>query len=69
VHANIGGPTDKRELAPMALEVKHLLDLKQLDIFKREAERLLAVYFPLPLQYKIKTLLWMQSPLINSHKL
>lgn len=28
VHADIGGKNDKRELAPMALEVKHLLDLK-----------------------------------------
>lgn len=32
VHANIGAPTDKRELAAMALEVKHLLDVKQLDV-------------------------------------
>lgn len=30
VHADIGGKNDKRELAPMALEVKHLLDLKGL---------------------------------------
>jgi len=31
VHADIGAPTDKRELAPMALEVKNLLDLKQFN--------------------------------------
>ncbi len=31
VHANIGAITDKRELAPMALEVKHLLDLKEFN--------------------------------------
>ena len=31
VHAEIGAITDKRELAPMALEVKHLLDLKQFN--------------------------------------
>jgi transposase len=28
VHADIGGKNDKRELAPMSLEVKHLLDLR-----------------------------------------
>jgi len=31
VHADIGASTDKRELSPMALEVKHLLDLKELN--------------------------------------
>lgn len=31
VHADIGASTDKRELAPMALAVKHLLDLKQFN--------------------------------------
>jgi hypothetical protein len=30
VHADIGGKNDKRELAPMSLEVKHLLDLRVL---------------------------------------
>lgn len=28
VHADIGGKNDKRELAPMSLEIKHLLDLR-----------------------------------------
>lgn len=28
VHADIGGKNDKRELAPVSLEIKHLLDLK-----------------------------------------
>ena len=31
VHAEIGAITDKRELAPIALEVKHLLDLKHFN--------------------------------------
>jgi len=31
VHAQIGATTDKRELAPIALEVKNLLDLKQFN--------------------------------------
>ena len=31
VHAEIGATTDKRELAPIALEVKHLLDLKHFN--------------------------------------
>lgn len=31
IHADIGAPTDKRELAPMALEVKNLLDLKRFN--------------------------------------
>lgn len=31
VHADIGAPTDKRELSPIALEVKHLLDLSQFN--------------------------------------
>lgn len=31
VHAEIGATTDKRELAPIALEVKNLLDLKQFN--------------------------------------
>jgi transposase len=31
VHADVGGPTDNRELSPMALAVQHLLDLKQFN--------------------------------------
>lgn len=31
VHADIGASTDKRELGPMALAVKHLLDLRQFN--------------------------------------
>lgn len=31
VHARVGGTNDKRELAPMALEIKDLLDLKQFN--------------------------------------
>jgi hypothetical protein len=39
VHAAIGGPTDKRELAPMALEAKHLLDLKTVNVLSDAAMR------------------------------
>ncbi len=36
VHADIGASTDKRELAPMALEVKELLNLKTFNTLSDE---------------------------------